>query len=56
MPDFHINVNLSVVQLLQKDIVDTVAKVLKKTGVNPRNIVLEITESLLLMIWTGFLI
>ena len=30
---------------LQKDIVDTVAKVLKKTGVNPRNIVLEITES-----------
>ena len=45
MPDFHINVNLSVVQLLQKDIVDTVAKVLKKTGVNPRNIVLEITES-----------
>ena len=28
MPDFHINVNLSVVQLLQKDIVDTVAKVL----------------------------
>lgn len=45
MPDFHINVNLSVVQLLQKDIVDTVAKVLKMTGVNPVNIVLEITES-----------
>ena len=45
MPDFHINVNLSVVQLLQKDIVDTVAKVLKRTGVNPVNIVLEITES-----------
>lgn len=45
MPDFHINVNLSVVQLLQKDVVGTVARVLKKTGVKPRNIVLEITES-----------
>ena len=38
-------VNLSVVQLLQKDVVGTVARILKKTGVKPRNIVLEITES-----------
>ena len=45
MPDFHINVNLSVVQLLQKDVVGTVARILKKTGVKTRNIVLEITES-----------
>ena len=45
MPDFHINVNLSVVQLLQKDVVGTVERILKKTGVKPRNIVLEITES-----------
>ena len=45
MPDFHINVNLSVVQLLQKDVLGTVARILKKTGVKPRNIVLEITES-----------
>lgn len=45
MPDFHINVNLSVVQLLQKDVVGTVARILKKTGVKSRNIVLEITES-----------
>lgn len=45
IPDFHINVNLSVVQLLQKDVVETVARILKKTGVNPKNIVLEITES-----------
>lgn len=43
--DFHINVNLSVVQLLQKDVAETVARILKKTGVNPKNIVLEITES-----------
>ena len=44
-PDFHINVNLSVVQLLQKDVIGTVERILKKTGVNPHNIVLEITES-----------
>lgn len=45
IPDFHINVNLSVVQLLQKDVAETVARILKKTGVNTKNIVLEITES-----------
>lgn len=45
IPDFHINVNLSVVQLLQNDVAETVARILKKTGVNPKNIVLEITES-----------
>lgn len=45
IPDFHINLNLSVVQLLQKDVAETVARILKKTGVNPKNIVLEITES-----------
>ena len=45
IPDFHINVNLSVVQLLQKDVAETVARILNKTVVNPKNIVLEITES-----------
>lgn len=44
-PDFIINVNLSVVQLLQKNAVDNVQKIIDKTGVNPVNIVLEITES-----------
>ena len=44
-PDFYINVNLSVVQLLQKDVVENIRKILDKTGVNPKNIVLEITES-----------
>ena len=45
IPDFHINVNLSVVQLLQKDVAETVARILKKTGGNPKNIGLEITET-----------
>ena len=44
-PDFRININLSVVQLMQKDVVDNVKKILDRTGVNPHNIVLEITES-----------
>ncbi len=43
--DFHINVNLSVVQLLQKDVVKNVHEIFDRTGVNPCNIVLEITES-----------
>lgn len=44
-PNFHININLSVVQLLQKNVVENIGRILCKTGVDPRNIVLEITES-----------
>ncbi len=44
-PDFHINVNLSVVQLLQKNVIENIGRILSKTEVNPHNIVLEITES-----------
>lgn len=45
-PGYKVNVNLSVVQLLQADIVDIVARTIKKTGINPRNLTLEVTESL----------
>ncbi len=45
-PNFKVNVNLSVIQLLQPDIVDVVAGTLAKTGLNPRNLTLEVTESL----------
>ncbi len=45
-PEYKVNVNLSVVQLLQTDIVDIVKKTLDDTGVNPRNLTLEVTESL----------
>lgn len=45
-PNYKVNVNLSVVQLLQADIVDIVDKTLKETGINPRNLTLEVTESL----------
>lgn len=45
-PDFKVNVNLSVVQLLQNDIVDKIAQVLKETGIMPQHLNLEVTESL----------
>ena len=45
-PDFRVNVNLSVVQLLQTDVVEIVEETLQKTGLNPRNLTLEVTESL----------
>lgn len=45
-PEYKVNVNLSVVQLLQNDIVKKIRRVLKETGVNPKNLTLEVTESL----------
>lgn len=45
-PNYKVNVNLSVVQLLQPDIVDIVADVLRETGLDPKNLTLEVTESL----------
>ena len=45
-PDYKVNVNLSVVQLLQPDIVELIEKTVKETGINPNNLTLEVTESL----------
>lgn len=45
-PDYKVNVNLSVVQLLQNDVVETIEEILEETGLNPRNLTLEVTESL----------
>ncbi len=45
-PDYKINVNLSVVQLLQADIVDIVKRTIDETGIVPHNLTLEVTESL----------
>lgn len=45
-PDYKVNVNLSVVQLLQTDIKEIVEQALEETGINPRNLTLEVTESL----------
>lgn len=45
-PDFTVNVNLSVVQLLQPDIVDVVKNALTESGLDPDHLTLEVTESL----------
>ncbi|MEG1802310.1 MAG: bifunctional diguanylate cyclase/phosphodiesterase [Lachnospiraceae bacterium] len=45
-PGYKINVNLSVIQLLQNDMVETVEEVLNDTGLDPKNLTLEVTESL----------
>lgn len=45
-PEYKVNVNLSVVQLLRNDMVDRVREVLEETGLNPANLTLEVTESL----------
>ncbi len=45
-PGYKVNVNLSVVQLLQQDIVKTIGDILEQTRINPRNLTLEVTEGL----------
>ncbi len=45
-PGYKVNVNLSVVQLLQADIFDIVERTIKETGIRPHNLTLEVTESL----------
>lgn len=45
-PEYKVNVNLSVVQLLQNDIVEKISQVLKDSGILPANLTLEVTESL----------
>ena len=45
-PEYKMNVNLSVVQLLQSDIVESIEEVIKETGIEPGNLTLEVTESL----------
>lgn len=45
-PEYRINVNLSVVQLLQNDVVEKIRDVIKRTQIRPTNLTLEVTESL----------
>ena len=45
-PEYKVNVNLSVIQLLQNDIIDTIKNALTETEVQPSNLTLEVTESL----------
>ena len=45
-PDYKVNVNFSVVQLVQSDMKEKIKRVLQETGLRPSNLTLEVTESL----------
>ena len=45
-PNYKINVNLSIIQLLQNDMLDTLKDILERTGINPQNLTIEVTEGL----------
>lgn len=45
-PEYKVNVNISVIQLLQPDFVAKVKQVLDRVRINPKNVTLEVTESL----------
>jgi len=48
IPPIHIAVNLSARQFSDKDMVEKIAHILEKTGVNPEHLELEITENILM--------
>ena len=45
-PEYKVNVNLSVIQLMQNDIVETIKEAIMDSGLKPQNLTLEVTESL----------
>jgi diguanylate cyclase (GGDEF)-like protein/PAS domain S-box-containing protein len=46
--ELFITINLSIKQFQQKDLVDTISSILSKTGLCPKCLILEITESFML--------
>jgi EAL domain-containing protein (putative c-di-GMP-specific phosphodiesterase class I) len=44
--DFAVGVNLSVVQIMQNDIVDVIKSCIEENGIKPQNLILELTERL----------
>lgn len=45
IPHFHVNVNLSYVQMHKSDLIDDVEECIKEVGIPPESLVLELTES-----------
>lgn len=46
--DVKVSVNLSVAQLVRDDLVDTVREILRRTGLSPARLKLEVTESIVM--------
>ncbi len=45
IPDFRVNVNISYVQVMKSDIVDDIMRALEECDVEPKDLVIELTES-----------
>lgn len=45
LPNFHVNINLSYVQMYKSDLLHDVEKCINEIGIPPRSLVLELTES-----------
>jgi len=45
IPEFHVNVNLSYVQVHKSDLMNDVVQCIKEVGITPESLVLELTES-----------
>ena len=45
LPNFHVNVNLSYVQVHKSDLLDDVNRCIEEVGIPPESLVLELTES-----------
>lgn len=45
LPNFHVNVNLSYVQIYKSDLLDDVDRCVEEVGIPPESLVLELTES-----------
>ena len=48
LPPLRVAVNISGMQFQQKDLVDSIARALNESGLDPRNLELEITESVIM--------
>ncbi len=46
-PELQVQVNLSAIELEQPDVVEAIADVIRRTGIDPGRLVLEVTETLL---------
>lgn len=44
-PDFHVNVNLSYVQMLKSNLMQDVESCVREVGISPESLILELTES-----------
>lgn len=55
IPDFKVSVNLSYIQVLKSDVLKEILNSVKRYGINPKSIIIELTESGFLEVDANFL-